>query len=222
MEPSGPGRHPSLRRAPNICSHPGTLAPHHRPLRDLTTLERKTNIMSLAQLESQIDALRAQAERIQSRWARTSESWTNDNTLSDLGKRAKLESERAEVSAKLSDLRKQEKELVIAKKQALEKRLFGLSSVTSSDPGQIIAYRDAQDRAARLTRSDEAAEVFAAAMRSDDKSLAAAVLARALANGWDTIVAEYVKQDPAAREDLDDLAKIQQYNSFEAGLSYIA
>ncbi|BBZ62973.1 hypothetical protein [Mycolicibacterium monacense] len=178
--------------------------------------------MSLAQLESQIDALRAQAERIQSRWARTSESWTNDNTLSDLGKRAKLESERAEVSAKLSDLRKQEKELVIAKKQALEKRLFGLSSVTSSDPGQIIAYRDAQDRAARLTRSDEAAEVFAAAMRSDDKSLAAAVLARALANGWDTIVAEYVKQDPAAREDLDDLAKIQQYNSFEAGLSYIA
>lgn len=178
--------------------------------------------MSLAQLESQIDDLRAEAERLQKRWARTSDSWTNDNTLSDIGKRAKLDSEHAQVSARLRDLRKKETELIAAKKQSLEKRLFGLSTVTSSDPSQIVLYRDAQDRAARLTDSDEAAEAFAAARRSDDKTLAAAILARALDAGWSSIVAEYVKQHPTASEDLDDLAKIQQYNSFEAGLSYIA
>jgi hypothetical protein len=177
--------------------------------------------MSLAQLESQIDDLRAQAERIQNRWARTSDQLASDNTLSETGKRAKRDREHQRVSAQLSDLRRKETELISAKRQSLERRLFGLSSVTSSDPGQIIAYRDAQDRAARLTQSDDAAEVFAAAMRSDDKTLAAAVLARALANGWSSIIAEYVKHNPAAGEDLDDLAKIQQYSSFTAGLSYI-
>jgi hypothetical protein len=47
------------------------------------------------------------------------------------------------------------------------------------------------------------------------------VLARALANGWTGIVAENVKHNPAVGDDLDDLAKIQQYSSFEAGLSYV-
>lgn len=176
--------------------------------------------MSLTQLEAQIADLRVQAERIQSRWARTSDLLDADRNLTDSGKRAKLDSEHAQVSAKLSDLRKKEKELVNAKRQSLEKSLFGLSSVTSSDPSHIIAYRDAQDRASRLTQSDDATEVFAAAIRSGDKTLAAAVLARALANGWSSIVTEYIKHNPAAAEDLDDLAKIQEYSPFEAGLSY--
>ena len=176
--------------------------------------------MSLALLESQIEDLRAQAERIQNRWARTSDTLTNDNTLTDIGKRAKLDSEHQRVSAKLSDLRKKETELISARRQSLEKRLFGLSSVTSSDPGQIIAYRDAQDRASRITDGDTAKEIFASAIRSDDATLAAAVLARALANGWSSIVAEYVKQHPATTEDLEDLAQLQQYDSFGAGLSY--
>jgi chromosome segregation ATPase len=177
--------------------------------------------MSLANLESQIDDLRAQAERIQNQWARTNGSTMADETLTDIGKRTKLDTERERVQARLSDLRKKETEMIAAKQQSLEKSLFGLSSVASSDPGRIIAYRDAQDRAARLTDGNTAQEVCAAAMRSDDKTLAAAVLARALANGWSSIVADYVKQHPAAGDDLADLAKIQQYTSFEAGLSYI-
>jgi hypothetical protein len=44
--------------------------------------------MSLAQLESQIDDLRAQAASIQNRWARTSDQLASDNTLSDTGRRA--------------------------------------------------------------------------------------------------------------------------------------
>jgi hypothetical protein len=177
--------------------------------------------MSLAYLESQIDDLRAQAERIQNQWARTSGSTMADETLTDIGKRNKLDTEHERVKARLSDLRKKETELITAKKQSLEKSLFGLSSVTSSDPGQIIAYRDAQDRAARLTIAADAEEVFAAATRSDDKTLAAAVLARALANRWSSIIAEYVKQHPAAGDDLNDLAEIHQYDSFGAGLSYL-
>jgi hypothetical protein len=175
--------------------------------------------MSLAQLESEIDDLRAQAASIQSRWARNSDSLNNDNDLSDTGKRAKLDSEHSRVNAKLSDLRKREKELIAAKKQFLEKSLFGLSSLTS-DPAQIIAYRDAQDRAARLTRAADAQELFASAVRSEDRTLAAAILGKALANGWNSIIDEYVRQHPSAGETLDDLAKLQKYDSFGATLAY--
>jgi hypothetical protein len=176
--------------------------------------------MSLAQLESQIDDLRKQAANIQSRWARTTDLLDADNTLSEIGKRDKLDSEHAQVNARLRDLRKKETELIAAKKQSLEKALFGLSSVASSDPAQILLYRDSRDRAAQLTQSDDAAEVFAAAVRADDRTLAAAILARALDAGWSGIVAEYVKQNPSAGDDLDDLATLLEYNSFEAGLSY--
>lgn len=176
--------------------------------------------MSLAQLESQIDGLRAQAASIQKRWARTSDNLAKDANLSDVGRQAKRDAERDRMRDQLRELRKKEAEIVDAKKQALEKRLFGLSSVTSSDPGQVLLYRDSQDRAARLTQSDEAAKVFAAALRSDDKILAAAVLARALDAGWTSIVNEYVKQNPSAGEDLKDLAKLLRYQSFEASIAY--
>lgn len=124
------------------------------------------------------------------------------------------------MSAKLSDLRKREKELIANKRQSLERSLFGLTIVTSTDPNQVILYRDAQDRAARLIHADDAQELFASAIRSDDKTLAAAVLSRALDNGWNSIIAEYTKQNPSAREQLDDLAKLAEYDSFGANLSY--
>jgi hypothetical protein len=165
--------------------------------------------MSLAQLESQIDDLRAQAASIQKRSARTSDSLANDKTLSDIGRRTKLDTERDRMRDQLRELRKKETELIAAKRQSLERRLFGLSSVTSSDPGQVLLYRDSQDRAARLTHSDEAALVLAAALRSDDKTLAAAVLGRALDAGWTSIINEYLKENPSAGEDLNDLAKLQ-------------
>jgi hypothetical protein len=146
--------------------------------------------MSLAQLESQIENLRAQAKRIQKQSARTTDSFAEDATLSDVGRQAKRDAERDRVRDQLRELRRKETELIDAKKQAIEKRLFGLPSVTSSDPGRILLYRDSQDRAARLTRSDEAAQVFAAALRSDDKTLAAAILGRALDAGWTSIINE--------------------------------
>lgn len=176
--------------------------------------------MSLAQLETQIDDLRAQAARLYAKGNRTTNLLDTDPTLSDVGKQKARETEQSQINAKIRELRKQETELIAAKQQSLEKRLFGLSSVTSSDPNQIIAYRDAQDRAAKLTTAAEAQEAFASAIRSDDKTLAAAVLARALEANWHSIIAEYTKRNPTAREDLDDLAKIQEYNTFEATMAY--
>lgn len=176
--------------------------------------------MSLAQLESQIEDLRAQAANLHKRSGRTQDNIANDTTLSESGRQAKLDAERDRVRDQSRELRKKETELINAKKETLQKRLFGLPSVTSTDPGQVLLYRDAQDRAARLTQGDEATQVFTAALRSDDKILAAAIVSRALEAGWRSIVNEYAAHNPTAGEDLKDLAKLAQYRSFEATLAY--
>ena len=131
--------------------------------------------MSLTQLKSQIEELRAQVSSIQKRSSRTKDSIANDRNLSEQGRQAKLDAERDRTREQLRGLKRKETELINTKKQTLEWKLFGLSNVTSSDPAQVLLYRDSQDRAARLARSDEAQQVFAAALRSDDKTLAAAV-----------------------------------------------
>lgn len=177
--------------------------------------------MSLTQLESQIEDLRAQAERIQTRWAKTRSSITNDNTLTDIGKQQKLDTEREQVSTKLRGLLAQESELVANKKQSLEKALFGLGPVDSTYTDRIMSYRDAQDRAARLQFHNEAQELLTSAIRSEDKILAAAVLAKALASQWQSVISQYLEHNPRASDDLDDLARLQSYNSLESGFSYI-
>lgn len=177
--------------------------------------------MSLTQLESQIEDLRAQAERIQTRWARTRETITNDKTLTEIGKQQKLDAEREQVSTKLRGLREQESALVTAKKQSLEKALFGLSAVDSTYTDRIMSYRDAQDRAARLESHNAAQELLTSAIRSEDKILAAAVLAKAIAHEWPSVTAQYLKHNPRAADDLDDLDRLQGYSWLESGFSYI-
>lgn len=177
--------------------------------------------MSLDKLETRIEEIRAQAENVQKRWARTRDSITKDNTLTDIGKQQKLDAERENVSAKLSALRAQETELIAAEKISLEKSLFGLGPVDSTYTDKIMSYRDAQDRAGRLDRAADADELLASAMRSDDKILARAVLAKALANEWRNVINKYVEQHPRSAEDLEDLAALRAYTPLASGFSYI-
>lgn len=179
--------------------------------------------MSLQQLRSQIDDLRAQAASLQKRSNQTRDTIANDRDLSETARQKKLSAERDGNLERLRELKRKETDLINAKRQTLEKKLFGLSAVTSSDPGQVLLYRDSQDRAARLTRSDEAAQVFAAALRSDDKTLAAAVLARSLEAGWHDIINEYISENPSAGEDLRDLAGLAglRKRSFDRTFAYL-
>lgn len=178
--------------------------------------------MSLDRLESQIGELRSRADGIQKQWGRTQKAIAADTTLSELGKKKKLDTEGEQMRAKLLDLRQQETGLITAETQSLEKSLFGLGPAASCDAKQLMLYRDAQDRAARLSQKDDAQRVFASAVRSEDKTLAAAVLAQAITNGWRDIIAEYVKQNPRASDDIDALRAIQQYEPMAASLAYLA
>ncbi|WP_304113652.1 hypothetical protein [Mycolicibacterium bacteremicum] len=188
--------------------------------------------MTLTQLDSQIEGLRAQAASILKRGRSFHTSVTTDRALTEIGKREKLDTERARIKTQLSDLRARERELIDSKRESLERQLFGLSTTASSDPNQLIAYRDAQDRAAKLGKdSTAAAALLASATRSGDRTLAAAIAAHALAfvephgvmgsNGWNNIINDYAEHYPSDGDKLTDLLKLRNLRSAKAVFAYM-
>lgn len=173
--------------------------------------------MSLETLDAQITTIRAEAERTQNSYARLVDSVNADPNLSDAGKASKVEGERERTKTTLASLRQKEADLITAKRTELERRLFGLSSVVSSDPTQIIAYRDAQDRAARLADPDDARELLNTAQLSDDTSLTSAILAQSLRNGWHSVVREHTNTNPRSSEDLNDLQQLYDHQNIGLG-----
>lgn len=163
--------------------------------------------MSLDQLNSQIEKVRSQAASIQEQWSRMMRDVGRDTKLSDEGKRAELDKEFAELKEELSGLRAKEKALVRDKKESLERSLFGLAG---NDANKIIAYRDAQDRAARVKDKDTALEVYNSAQISNDDSLVKAILAKAVKYGYREIIDDYTRRKPVWREELNDLAALER------------
>lgn len=176
--------------------------------------------MSINQLASQIAKLRAQAAEVQEQWARTLKEVGHDPNLSDEGKRAALNKEFADAREYIVSLRVKESDLVRIKKESLERSLFGLSG--TSDANKIIAYRDAQDRAGRATSQSDALALYDSAKRSNDDSLAKAILAKAVEFNYREIVDDYTLRNPVWREELSDLASVRHYgeNTMQHSLAY--
>lgn len=166
--------------------------------------------MSLDQLTSQIAKFRAQAAGIQEQWTRTTREVGGDRNLTDHGKRTELDRHFADMKAELAQLRDKEKQAVQTKRESLERALFGLSG---ADPNKIIAYRDAQDRAARVTDEAGARALYDSAMISNDDSLAKAILAKAVKFGYRDILDDWSQRNPVWREELNDLKGIQYYDN---------
>lgn len=188
--------------------------------------------MSLTQLESEIEGLRAKAARIIESGRSFHTSVNSDRALTDIGKREKLDTERARIKTKLSELRARERELINNKREWLERQLFGLSRSASFDPQELIGFRDATERAAKLGKdSAAAAALLDSATRSGDRTLAAAIAAHALSqvkppglaisDGWRTIINGYAEKFPSDGDKLTDLLALTKRQTVNTVFAYM-
>jgi hypothetical protein len=131
---------------------------------------------------------RTKIRGIQSRLDRTVESLRSNTSLSEKGRR--VEMAKATVEArKMVDRVKAE--VVTARKQTrdqLVRHLFGLAP----GEGDILAMRDAQDRAAKLETHEAASGALRQAQLAGDRSMAKAITHHAVTNGWTGVVDQYV------------------------------
>jgi hypothetical protein len=84
----------------------------------------------------------------------------------------------------------------------LTAKLFGIPNRT--DPATILVYRDAEDRAAKLTNADDAAAMLARATEKGDTLLARAVAGHAHTKKWQSVAESYAEAAGLAG-DLDEL-----------------
>lgn len=181
--------------------------------------------MSLSYLTSQLEELRAQAERNQIAYGRELKEVGADSNLSAQGKKEKSNELYASYKAANEGLRDREKALVASERATLEARINITSGSSSSD---IISFRDAQDRADAITNADEAARIMARAISSKDTTLAAAIFRRATtdtffgASQWSEARRLYTDANPSARDAARDLDSIQQYENagFNRAMAY--
>ena len=176
--------------------------------------------MSLDYLEEEIDDYRAQATRLVDNYSQTQAEVAADPNLTEIGKREAIAPLHEEVTAKVSALRAREKEAVTRKREALEKSLFGISAGSSHD---VVAYRDAQDRARQLRSVEDAQEAYTDALRSDDHVLAKAILSRALTYNWTAITNDYRSRNPSAGTAINDLAQLTKFedNGLMQAMNYM-
>jgi hypothetical protein len=141
-----------------------------------------------------------------------------DPNLSATGRDAEINAETDGHRAAQKALRERENELIDRKVASLELRLDGIRGYASSD---IIAFRDAQDRAEAISTPEDAAKVMARALRTSDRTLAHAVFRVAFDNQWTDAVNQFKAEQPDTARIVTDIGKLKRLRSqFGRGLVY--
>ncbi|WP_168429354.1 hypothetical protein [Microbacterium sp. K24] len=160
----------------------------------------------LVDVAGQIKALREQSTASSNHHIRTVDAINNDPTLSDQGKKERITALETERSNERSAMIAQEKAIINNKITALERRLDGYVGYSESN---IIAFRDAQDRAEAVDDADRAASLMARAIRNNDRTLAHALYRRAVEHNWTEARNAFAADNPAVAGLVRDVHKLQ-------------
>ena len=172
----------------------------------------------LIEVATKIRGLRASAKHASTTYSSERREIENDPHLNDHGRTERLaELETAAKSRRRTGIA-EENEIIDKKIAELERRLDGYVGYSSSD---IVAYRDAQDRAEAVTDKDRAAKLMDRALRSNDRTLAHALYRAAVENHWTEAQRAFARENPAVAGLANDVQKLRDLrNQFGRGLAY--
>lgn len=175
--------------------------------------------MSLDYFKSEIEGLRAQGAALQKEHSTHVRNIDRDPNLSDAGKASARNDALASYKPRASALRAKEEALITSKINDLQRQLESRAGLTSTD---IIAFRDAQDRADRVTDASEALTMIQRAMRQGDTSLAHALFRRANEARWGDVMKAFLAENPtldSVIRQLDWVTEFEQ-NKFPRTMAY--
>ncbi|MHA7261905.1 hypothetical protein ACX80W_01745 [Arthrobacter sp. TMN-37] len=140
-----------------------------------------------------------------------------DRTLSPEGKAQQIARHYLELKPQLERLQAEQNAAQETRLKNLRRELFGMPG--TADSHTAIAYRDAMDRAARITDEDEAARLLGMAEMSGDTWLAKAIAARGFQDGWNGVVNAYADQYPASTSKFQELADLEASGGSSASMA---
>lgn len=142
-----------------------------------------------------------------------------DGNLTAQGKEQQTAEATTQHRANQRVLIEQEKKVINDKISALERRLDGHIGYSQTD---IIAFRDAQDRAEAIETGERASKVMARALRANDRTLAHALFRAALENGWKDAAQQFAAENPSIATVAHDVRKLTQLlGGFGRAIAYM-
>lgn len=176
--------------------------------------------MSLDTLNATVDSIREDAAATQKSYGQQVTEIQNDPHLSVEGRQAKLADVNAAAKDSLSALRSKESEAIDVKVRDIEKQIDAKAGWGAAD---IIAFRDAQDRAERLENADDALRVLERAIRTEDTVLAHAIFRRGIDAGYTNVITAFGDAYPDKKDIVGELAYLKeaQKNTFVRGMHYM-
>lgn len=176
--------------------------------------------MSLDALEAQIEGLREQATRIQQSTQQEKKNIAADTTLSAEGKQHQTAEATSNARTRAAALRDKEVQLVKDRIRILETQLDAKAGSGATD---LIAFRDAQERAARVEEKEDAARLMGLALRSNDRTLAHAIFRKSIDKGWRGVIQQFTDENPQSAEAARDIEILDQHlkNSWRRTMAYM-
>jgi hypothetical protein len=145
------------------------------------------------------------AMRIRQTFTQTCAEIRADPDLSIAGKEKAMAAAYLKCKAALTEIRATETDAIAERRAALELQLFGVG------PGGPLAsadYRDALDRAEQCVQPKDALKLLDRVTRTGDETLAKAVAAYAVEQGWTNVLDYYASTRPTAENALGELRQI--------------
>jgi hypothetical protein len=147
---------------------------------------------------------RARAADLMVAHAQRVEAVSNDSRFSPEGKAREIAASYLTTKRDVDALKADEAFQMEARKADLDKLLWGTNG---GAPDQVIANRDADDRADKLDSPDAAESLYDRATQMGDTALARSVVRASHANGWQNVTAKHSQADPTFA------ARLQEHSS---------
>lgn len=181
---------------------------------------RSTDSEHLVGVATQIKELRDANSNANREHARVIDAINNDPSLSDHGKQERIDALEADRTTQRRSSMEKEKQIIMNKIGELERLLDGFVGWSSEN---IMAFRDAQDRAESIDDPEKAATIMARAIRTNDKTLAHALYRRAVDQRWNDASRAFAADNPTVAQLVHDVQKLHALhdNSFNRAVSYM-
>jgi hypothetical protein len=169
------------------------------------------------ELNGRIDALRSEARRLVADGTELRAVVAKDSNLTPQGKADTLKRYFDTASNKMDQFKEEELRILRTTLDEKKTALFAMLGSTASD---LIAMRDAEERADRISDHSDAASALERATRTGDRSLAYAILRRALDAGWRDVVAKAFEAFPEAADTVGDIQDLdERVNGYKSRFS---
>lgn len=172
-------------------------------------------------LDAELTPLRAEVEQTRTRYTSERAAIESDPLLSDEGRKQQISELRDTTQSSLKALRSREDRQIRDSLSMLERLAFGSPASTLSQT-DLVAFRDAQDRAEQLEDETQAKQRLAIAERSRDRNLTDAIVRVAVSKGWSSVLRAHETEHPEIGTYLRGMADIQRFqrNTFARTLAY--